>query len=153
MSKEKQKKERVIHARVSEALDDELREKAEALGISVSNLVRNVLSSTLGLVEGLVADSAGVARAAQGKAPRSEPAGAAGATPTAAVSGPGEVIGWQTMVLNKNAVCDHCNEILPKGSDAAIGLTDGPGSRPVICTNCLEELRNGESKPQSPDSD
>lgn len=142
MSKEKQKKEKVIHTRVSEAMDEELREKAESLGISVSNLVRNVLSSTLGLVEGLVADSADVARAARGEQ-RAEAQAPAAPAPS------GEVIGWQSLVLNKNAICAECNDILPKGTDAAIGLTDGPGTRPVICNKCLEEIRNADAKPKS----
>ena len=38
---EPEKKERVIHTRVPESLEAELRRRAQDLGISVSNLVRN----------------------------------------------------------------------------------------------------------------
>ena len=50
-----EKKERVIHTRVPESLEAELRERAKDLGISVSNLVRNVLGHAFGLVGDVVA--------------------------------------------------------------------------------------------------
>jgi hypothetical protein len=132
---DREKKERVIHTRVSETLDEELREKAASLGLSVSNLVRNVLQNTLGLVEGIVADSASVARSARGEATPAAAAPAANAP----------IIGWQTVVLNLNAICSTCNDILAKGSDAAIGVTDRPGPKPVMCPACLAGLRKGDS--------
>ena len=45
-----ERKKRVIHTRVPESLDRELRETASSLGVSVSNLVRNVLLNAFGLV-------------------------------------------------------------------------------------------------------
>ena len=62
------KKERVIHTRVPESLEAQLRERAQELGISVSNLVRNVLGHAFGLVGDVVADSHAIARAARGTA-------------------------------------------------------------------------------------
>ena len=117
------RKERVLHTRVPEKLEHELKERAAELGVSVSNLVRNVLTHAFGLVGDVVADGARVARAA-----------AAG----------GDVIGWQQLVLQKNAVCHACNDILPRGSDAAIAITEGPGPRPIQCLRCLEALRKRE---------
>ena len=64
------RKERVITARVPEALDDAIRRRATSLGLSVSNLVRNVLQNSLGLVEDIVADSAQIARLARGERQR-----------------------------------------------------------------------------------
>ena len=141
MSDEKEKKQRVIHTRVSETLDQELRDRAAGLGMSVSNLVRNVLQSTLGLVENIVADSADVARAARGEAALGSTVRGADAPPAA----PAAVVGWQPMVLNLNAVCSECNALLPKGAQAAIGITDGVSSRPIICETCLEEISNDAS--------
>src|SRR5215510_13170629 len=121
-----ERKERVIHTRVPESLEAELRQKAQDLGISVSNLVRNVLGHAFGLVGDVVADSHAIARAARGErqaspvgtsAPRGEPVHAA--PPPAAID---DVLGWQPMVLGKNAVCARCNGLLPRGSDAAIGV-------------------------------
>lgn len=130
---EPENKDRVIHTRVPESLEAELRERAQALGMSVSNLVRNVLGHAFGLVGDVVADSHAIARAAKGEAKAAaEPA-------SIAVT---EVLAWQAIVLGKNAVCARCNEILPKGTDAAIGLAESGGGRVITCTSCLEELRS-----------
>jgi len=131
---EPEKKERVIHTRVPESLEAELRERAQQLGISVSNLVRNVLGHAFGLVGDVVADSQAIARAARGETKPRQPA--SDAAPPALE----DVLGWQTFVLGKNAVCARCNAILPRGSDAATAIGDGAG-RLVICLSCLEELR------------
>ncbi|HUH00527.1 MAG TPA: hypothetical protein VML75_00950 [Kofleriaceae bacterium] len=136
---DREKKERVIHTRVSESLDEELKEKAASLGLSVSNLVRNVLQNTLGLVEDIVADSASVARSARGEAVPKP-----GTTVPASGAMDAPVIGWQSVVLNINAICVQCNDILVKGADAAIGLTDRPGPKPVLCPTCMAGLRKGE---------
>jgi hypothetical protein len=122
-----ERKERVIHTRVPESLEAELRQRAQGLGISVSNLVRNVLGHTFGLVGDVVADSHAIARAARGEAAKS----AAAAAPSM-----DDVLGWQRIVLAKNAVCARCNAILPKGQDAAVGVN----TQLVVCPACLEEL-------------
>lgn len=124
-------KDRVIHTRVPEKLEAELRQRAQGLGISVSNLVRNVLGHAFGLVGDVVADSHAIARAARGEA-RGMAAGVG-----AAAGEPDEVIAWQPIVLAKNAICSRCNDILPKGSKAAIAIG---GDRAIVCTKCLEEL-------------
>jgi len=121
---EAERKERVIHTRVPESLETELRKRAQDLGISVSNLVRNVIGHAFGLVGDVAADSHAIARAARGE------------TGKAAGAPAGEVIGWQPIVLAKNAVCARCNDILPKGRHAAIAIG---GDRSIICAKCLEE--------------
>ena len=65
--KRRQTKDRVLQARIPEQLDEELRDRAEQLGLSVSTVVRNVLLHTFELVEGVVTDSAQLARAIQGR--------------------------------------------------------------------------------------
>ncbi|MGE0404343.1 MAG: hypothetical protein AB7T06_46975 [Kofleriaceae bacterium] len=124
---EPEKKERVIHTRVPESLEAHLRERAQELGMSVSNLVRNVIGHAFGLVGDVAADSHAIARAARGEAKAKKAPAAASID---------DVIGWQEVVLAKNAVCAKCNEILPKGKDAAIGA----GTTIVICPACLKEL-------------
>ena len=119
------KKERVIHTRVPESLEAQLRERAQELGVSVSNLVRNVLGHAFGLVGDVVADSHAIARAARGEKEHPEP-------------DDHDVIGWQTLVLAKNAVCARCNAILPKGKPAAIGMTERGAVGPIVCTPCME---------------
>lgn len=131
---EVEKKERVIHTRVPESLENQLRQRAEDLGISVSNLVRNVLNHTFGLVGGVVADSHAVARAARGGARPASPEPAAPPTLD-------DVLGWQPLILGKNAVCARCNALLPKGSDAATGVSETGDGRFVICKACVDQLR------------
>jgi predicted DNA-binding protein len=131
------KKERVIHTRVPESLDDEIKRKASGLGVTVSNLVRDVLENTLGLVEDIVSDSTQIARAARG-----EPVKRSRSAPRQ--SAEGEVLGWQVALLNVNAVCDTCNAILPKGTKAGIGIVDGV-QRPFRCEACLERLKPGDA--------
>src|SRR3982751_5397631 len=85
-------KDRVIHTRVPESLEAELRERAQELGMSVSNLVRNVLGHAFGLVGDVVADSQAIARAARGERK----------TSPAAATELDDVLGWQPIVLGKN---------------------------------------------------
>jgi hypothetical protein len=144
-------KERVIHTRVPESLETELRKRAQELGMSVSNLVRNVLGHAFGLVGDVVADSHAIARAAKGeraerersertdRIERSERADhAEHADPAAAIA---DVLAWQRVVLGKNALCARCNAVLPKGHEAAFGTPEHRGGRLIICITCLEDLR------------
>ena len=124
---EAEKKERVIHTRVPESLEAELRKRAQDLGISVSNLVRNVIGHAFGLVGDVAADSHAIARAARGEQKPGR----------SAASEPDELLAWQPIVLAKNAVCTRCNEILPRGQKAAIAIG---GERQIVCPPCLEEL-------------
>src|SRR5579871_5626410 len=100
---ESEKKQRVIHTRVPESLEAELRKRAEGLGISVSNLVRNVLGHAFGLVGDVVADSHAIARAARGQRVR------------------GDVVAWQPIVMAKHGACTRCSAPLAKGATAALG--------------------------------
>jgi hypothetical protein len=133
-----EKKERVLHTRVPESLDEEIREHAANLGLSVSNLVRNVLQNALGLVGDIVADTADVARTTSGEK---------SAAPEGGFRHPGRgrsgrVLGWQEAILNVNAVCESCNAILAKGTRAAIGVVEGASARPIRCLGCIEEVKN-----------
>lgn len=139
----KPRKERVIHTRVPESLDDEIKRRATDLGLSVSNLVRNILQHTFGLVEDIVHDSAEIARTARG----AKAALAGRAAPTREASKPGEVLGWHSALLNVNAVCDSCNAILPRGTRAGVGIVHGGGPIPIRCQSCLEELAHDEPGP------
>lgn len=147
MSNDRERNERVIHTRVPESLEAELKDRAAEMGVSVSNLVRNVLSHALGLVNDIVADSEQIVKSAREgieagvRAVRGGGNGANGASAVAVI------LGWQTAVLERNAVCDECNDVLPRGSDAAIAIFDGPSpaTLPVVCLRCLQELRHGKS--------
>lgn len=141
MTDKREKKEKVIHTRVPESLDEEIRVRAETLGISVSNLVRNVLKNAFELVEDVIVDGANIGRAARGELD-DDPSGP---TPPA---GPIKVLGWQELVLNLNALCDGCNDILPKGGQALLAVTDRPGAPPVFrCRACVDGA--GPGAPQT----
>ena len=136
-------KDRVLQARIPEDLDQELRDRAEQLGISVSTVVRNVLLHTFNLVEGVVSDSAQIARAIQGRESRP-------ATPSLPAPEPADadadiaVIGWQEAILNRNGVCEQCNTILSKGETAAVGVP--VQARPVLlCQACLGDLTSTDT--------
>lgn len=144
---ERERKEKVLHARISESLDQELRTKAASLGLSVSNLVRNILLNTFGLVEDVLSDSASIARSARGEP---EPPARRAATSHAVARERGEpapasvgaaspIVGWQESLLAVNAVCERCNKILAKGSKGAIAVREVPGPRTVLCSKCLKE--------------
>lgn len=134
-------KDRVLQARIPELLDEELRNRADQLGMSVSTIVRNVLLNTFDLVEGVVTDSSQIARVlmdgdAGGSTPHTEPA----------------VIGWQEAILNRNGVCEQCNTILPRGQRAAVGVPTGPRAV-LLCLDCLSTLSaNTEEVPCLPAS-
>ena len=121
------RKQKVLHTRISAALEKDLKSKAAQLGISVSNLVRNTLLNTADLVEGGVADSARVAGSARNLAnPDAAP------SPESAT-----IIGWQEVILNLNAICLECNAILPRGSRAALALPILSGNPRARCLACL----------------
>src|SRR5215207_554507 len=86
--RERERNERVLHTRVPERLEAELKERAESLGVSVSNLVRNVLNNAFGLVEDIVVDSARIAHSART---------GLRTTAAAAAATSDEVVGWQEM--------------------------------------------------------
>jgi hypothetical protein len=135
-NKKDQRKERVLHTRVSEKLDSELREKAAGLGVSVSNLVRNILLNTVEMVEDIVADGSSIARAA-GK-------NKSAAAPKASEA---EILGWQILTLNLNALCQRCNAILAKGSQAAMAV-GAAGLAPTFrCESCLPKADTQEEQP------
>lgn len=128
---DRDKKPNVIHTRVPEDLDAEIKRRANSLGVSVSNLVRNVLSHAFGLVGDIVADGASVARSARGAVSQ------VGVAPPPAAP----VLGWQEALLALNAVCARCNAILKKGTPAAIAV---PGGNAVLCKRCLKEVLDGD---------
>lgn len=140
MAESDEKKERVLHTRVSSSLDDEIRERASKLGMSVSNLVRNVLTNALGLVEDIVSDSGRVAQAAVGQqAAQSIHQAGESARP----------VGWRELVLNVNAICAECNRILARGQSASMAVFRGTGPDTFLCGDCLKAIGAGEDSDAS----
>lgn len=141
-------KERVLHTRVPESLEAELKDRAAEMGVSVSNLVRNVLQHALGLVNDVVADTEQIVKSARSGLEAGVRAVRGGHEPVVVGVEPA-ILGWQTAVLERNAVCSRCNALLPRGTDAAIAVIDGhsPAPRSICCVACLEEIRHGTRRP------
>jgi hypothetical protein len=141
-----ERKERVLHTRVPQSLDRQLKRRARNLGLSVSTVVRHVLLNTFGLVEDIVTDSTNVALSMAGE--ESElplrPRRAREQQREFDAHADADVVAWQEAVLNLNAVCDACNTVLPKGARAAIGLREGTGPRAIICNDCLGSIGAGD---------
>jgi hypothetical protein len=143
-----QRKERVLHTRVPESLDRHLKNRARGLGLSVSTVVRNVLLNTFGLVEDIVNDSTNIALALSGEEPA--PGGGRRGRNVVGDEAPatGGVVAWQEVVLNVNAVCEQCNDVLHKGSRAGIGIRERPGPRAILCPRCLDGVVASASPPK-----
>lgn len=138
-----EKNERVMHTRIPEALDQQLKTKAEGLGVSVSNLVRNVLLHTFDLVDDIVADSANIARFSKGSGTRHAQRDAPVSPALTAPSAEPVVLGWQPLILNLNALCHRCNAILPKGTTAYLGITQHPNAAShFLCLQCIKEINH-----------
>ena len=130
-----EKKEKVLHARIPESLDEENRSQAAKLGVSVSNLVRNVMQNAVGLVGDIVADTANIAQTVSGDGEDAPP------PPAGSAKSP-QVLGWQKAITNLNSVCDACNSIIPKGTEAAIAVAEAGAVKVVRCLECLKEVSN-----------
>ncbi|HKE20700.1 MAG TPA: hypothetical protein VKB80_37760 [Kofleriaceae bacterium] len=134
----------MLHARIPESLDDAIRAAASELGMSVSNLVRNVLANAVHVVEAAAMRVPGGVPRTQRPAAAYGPAGDAdtrSGREAATPAGPARVLGWQEATLNLNAVCDRCNAILARGTRAAISIPDpATAPRAIRCLPCVEEL-------------
>lgn len=162
--------ERVIHTRVTGALDEAIRMAAGELRLPVSNLVRNVLEDVFEVVE-TVSDNVGdlvdevlgdreKARERfrrrmrhQRRRPRSErPAGSeepeahaegepAPETPETPVREFPDVVGWQPLILNGPQQCSDCERQVAKGDRAFVGLKADGLSGVYLCSVCMEARR------------
>jgi hypothetical protein len=130
-------KERWLHTRISEALQEALKREARRRRQPVSLLVRNVLEGTLDLVEDSVETSLGGAARSRDR-PRDATLD--------------DVYGWQELVLNRIARCASCAASLAAGAEAWRGLTDRPGPPAFLCHPCVGRLRrpadNQEERPR-----
>jgi hypothetical protein len=125
------RRERWLHTRISEDLEDALKREARRRRQPVSMLVRHVLEGALDLVEELVDEGKRFARRAAGQRVDDD-----------------AIYGWQGLVLNRDATCARCAVALAAGAGAWRGLSEHP-TRPVfLCDACVRRLgrtaRDGE---------
>ncbi len=163
------RKERVLHTRVSDALAEDIRRMAEDLRVPASNLVRNVLEEAFSMVEAVsenvgdliedVFDGADRARERirrRHRRPlrRKDPPRPEAATPPPERDEFSDVIGWQSLILNRPERCADCGEPLEGGQQAYFGLSvvgaagaagaaaGAAGAPPtVLCGDCMDTRR------------
>ena len=124
---EREPKERWLHTRISEALEDALKREAHRRRQPVSLFVRNVLEGALDLVEDIVETSIAASRGrrrANGRASDLE-----------------DVYGWQELVLNRAAPCTRCAASLAAGDGAWRGLRERQAPPVFLCAPCVGRLR------------
>ncbi|HEY8156018.1 MAG TPA: hypothetical protein VII72_17950 [Myxococcota bacterium] len=132
----RERKERVLHTRISQQLAEDIGRMAEDLRVPVSNLVRNVLEEVFSVVETVtdnvgeliedVMDEAGRARRRGARAPREDAP---------------EVLGWQELILAREGSCSDCAAPLARGARAYLGVTASGASSQTLCADCLDARR------------
>ncbi|MDH3212673.1 MAG: hypothetical protein OEM05_09335 [Myxococcales bacterium] len=153
----RERKQRVLHTRISDDLADDIRRVAEDLRVPVSNLVRNVLEEAFSVVEtvtdnvgGLIEDVVEEAERARARlrrrSERPEPSEteappAAGAPPTPPRAGFADVLGWQPLILNGPQSCADCDESLEQGQRAYVGAVAAGISPHFLCPDCADARR------------
>ncbi len=115
------RKQEYLGARVPKALREKIILKAEALGIPVSILIRNILTDYI---------DRNVDDIAPGVLPPAE-----SAQPVIAKVLFEEVIGWEKLTLNKEVVCGNCTKLLSKGSEVVYGVVPGK-NHVILCEQC-----------------
>jgi hypothetical protein len=147
----RERKERVLHTRISDDLAEDIRRVAEDLRVPVSNLVRNVLEEAFSVVETVtdnvgdliedVVDEAERARARmrQRRARSEPPETQEAAAPTRSEFA--EVLGWQPLILNRHQICADCEEPLERGERAYLGVFAAGPSPHFLCPDCADARR------------
>jgi hypothetical protein len=146
----RERKERVLHTRISDDLADDIRRVAEDLRVPVSNLVRNVLEEAFSVVEtvtdnvgGLIEDVVEEAERARERMrqrrSRSDPPEAAEApAPEEAAQ---DVLGWQPLILNRSQRCSECERLQEGGERAYVGVWETGPSTHFLCPDCADARR------------
>ncbi len=124
---EREPKERWLHTRISEGLEDALKREAQRRRQPVSLFVRNVLEGALDLVEDIVETSIAASRGRRRSNGRA--------------SDLDDVYGWQELVLNRGAACARCEARLAAGAGAWRGLRERQAPPVFLCAPCVGRLR------------
>lgn len=145
------RKDRVLHTRVPEALEKELRKKAERMRVPVSNLIRNILEDAFKFVDNVVSDSLSIAESVRKDAMNIAETAKAGVRalkkqrtgkpqttypPSKTLS---NVYGWQPIILNLKSTCYFCRKTLQKKTGAMMGVGK-PSAPPIFaCKQCFKK--------------
>jgi hypothetical protein len=112
-----EKKERVLHARIPAALEDQIKRLADSLRVPVSNLVRNMLEDAIDMTRRMAGES---------------------------LAG---VYGWQALVLAVAVPCALCGRELDAGEAAYVGLSHSArDAKHFICPDCLPRKGDSDGR-------
>ena len=132
----RERKERVLHTRISQQLAEDIGRMAEDLRVPVSNLVRNVLEEVFSVVE-TVSDNVGeliegvmdeAERVRRRRAPEPRP-------------DPPEVLGWQPLILAREGAARAATR---RSRAASAPTSASPARAPsshTLCADCLNARR------------
>ena len=119
MSVAAKRKQEYLGARVPKELRERVMLKAEALGIPVSILIRNILTD---YIENQTASTGSVVPVSTDD-------------PDLEKDGFRDVIGWERLTLNKDMMCSSCARQLSKGNEVVYGIVPGK-SHVILCERC-----------------
>ena len=122
---ERELKDRVLQARVSQSLYKDLVDQARRFRVPVSNLVRNILEDSTRMVENLVDNSLEIADVLSGKTTEEDLS---------------SVLGWQPMTANRQLACSKCRERIQKDHQAFMSVGTPDGRTFVLCEKCKGEI-------------
>jgi hypothetical protein len=125
-------KDKVLHTRIPESLEEAIKGQAKRLRVPVSNLVRNALEQAFHLVEDVLEDGLEIADVARRGAERVR---------EAARRPRSEIYGWQELIVNRDERCRECGTELDRGAKAYRGLSERPQATPTfLCPDCLGRI-------------
>jgi len=135
----KERKDRLLQTRITPSLYEQVVERAAALRIPVSNLIRIILEDSPRLVTDVVDESMNIAQAlgsedgARRQRKRSE---APPVSPPAADETP---VAWQSVAIGRRMHCGDCSKTLYPAEEAHMGL--GADGRPLlfVCPECYQK--------------
>jgi hypothetical protein len=160
------RKERVLHTRISEQLSEDIRRVADDLRVPVSNVVRNVLEEAFGAVERvseevgeLLDEVLGGAEEAsedlrdayrryerrrgrrrereRGRSePRPKPVEETSEQAPSTDRFSG-ILGWQALRVNQGSACAGCGSELGPGQEAFLGVTKQGLGDTWLCPDCM----------------
>ena len=146
------RKDRLIQTRVPRDLESTLKQEARRQGVTVSQLIRNILGSTFDLVENVVADvdqivtdvdqivtdSVALAQQVSRGARRIAESARSGTA-----KDPLDLVeAWNRVVLNRDVNCTKCRALMVKGEEGYAGLRGQAGPiRAWLCSHCIDMIK------------
>ncbi len=115
------KQEKVLHARVSKDLFEKVASKAKKHRVSTSNLIRNLVEDYLE-IHGDVWDA--IDNKLKNYLDRGEDS----------------IIGYQSIILNKDTTCALCDKKLKSGAQASIGFFEKSSQIIIVCEDCKAKV-------------